>query len=213
MNKKETTSKLKKYWQKFWFIVWKDESFKGWIFSIIFLFILIKLIIFPGLSFITGTSLPLAIVESCSMYHQADIFSNFDTWWKAHESKYEELNLTQEKFEEFRFQKGFNKGDILFIVGTNPKKIKIGDVIIFTNSVSANPVIHRVMKITEENGNRIFSTIGDNNNGQLSFEKSITEEQILGRAVLKITPFIGWIKLIFYEPLRPENQKGFCEEN
>ena len=78
-------SGIGKLWEKFWFIVWKDDSLKGWIFSIIFLFILIKFIFFPTLSFITGTSLPLAIVESCSMYHQGNLLSNFDSWWETHD--------------------------------------------------------------------------------------------------------------------------------
>jgi len=36
MDKK---NKLKRFWKKFWFVVWKDESPKGWIISIIFIFV------------------------------------------------------------------------------------------------------------------------------------------------------------------------------
>ena len=111
-------------------------------------------------------------------------------------------------------KKGFNKGDILFIVGAKPKKVKTGDIIIF-NAGTQNPVIHRVIGIQEdsETGKLIFSTIGDNNYGQLPAEQSISEDQIVGKAALKIAPFIGWGKLVFFEGKRSSSERGFCNEN
>ena len=208
----EFKKRVKEYWKKFWFLLWKDNSLKGWIFSIVFLFLFIKLIFFPGLSLVTGTSLPLAIVESCSMYHQGNLFSNFDSWYEKHDEKYSKLNITKEDFLNFPFKKGFNKGDILFIIGTSPEKLKQGDVIVFYGN-QKNPIIHRIINIKEENNTRIFSTIGDNNNGQLSSEKEIQEEQIIGRAVFRLVPYVGWVKLIFFEPFRPGSERGFCHEN
>jgi len=202
----------KKWLKKFWFIVWKDDSLKGWFISIIFLFILIKFIFFPILSLTTGTQLPLAIVESCSMYHSGNLISNYDSWWTKHNNKYSDLSLTKEEFQNFIFKKGFNKGDILFILGTNPDKLKIGDVIIF-NGGTSNPIIHRIVSIRETEEGRIFSTMGDNNNGQLSVEKNIRENQIVGKAVFKLAPYLGWVKLVFFEPFRSQNERGFCEEN
>ena len=204
--------KLKEFWKKFWFLLWKDDSWKGWIFSIAFLFIFIKFIFFPILSLVTGTSLPLAIVESCSMYHQGNLFSNFDEWWQRHETKYEEFNIDKGEFQDFIFRKGFNKGDILFIIGTKPEKIKIGDVIIFDGG-RQNPLIHRVIEIKQENNGYSFSTIGDNNNGQLIVEKDIVQTKIIGKAVLKLAPYVGWGKLIFFEPARDPSERGFCGEN
>jgi hypothetical protein len=43
-----------------------------------------------------------------------------------------------------------------------------------------------------------ISTKGDNNQGQLSVEKNIINQQIVGRAVFRI-PKLGWGKLIFVE--------------
>ena len=200
---------MKKFWKKFWFIVWKDDSLKGWLISIIFIFVVIKFIFFPVLSFTTGTSLPLAIVESCSMYHKGNLLSNFDNWWENHESKYSEYIINNLDFKDFIFKNGFNKGDILFIIKAKPEKLEVGDVIIF-NPNQKNPIIHRIIEIKKENNEYIFSTIGDNNNGQLSFEKNIEEEQLIGKAVFKIAPYIGWGKLIFYEPFSPESKKGLC---
>lgn len=204
--------KAGKIWDKIWFLLWKDDSLKGWFFSIIFLFVLIKFIFFPILSLVTGTSLPLAIVESCSMYHDGNIFSNYDSWWEKHESKYLDLNITKEDFDDFRFTKGFNKGDILFIIDADPEKLEIGDIIIF-DSGQKNPIIHRIINIENQEGKYVFSTIGDNNNGQLSFEKTISEDQLIGKALFKVVPYAGWGKLIFFEGSRPESEKGFCNEN
>jgi len=202
---------IKKGWDKFWFILWKDDSFKGWIFSIIFLFIFIKFVFFPTLSLITGTSLPLAIVESCSMYHDNNLLSNYNEWWEGHNNKYSEFDLTKEEFKNFIFKKGFNKGDILFIVGANPEKLKVGDVIIF-NAGQRNPIIHRIIEIKESNGDKIFSTIGDNNNAQIPFEKHIVSDQIMGKSVFKLAPYLGWGKLIFFEYKKNPSERGFCNE-
>ncbi|MBU0958763.1 MAG: signal peptidase I [Nanoarchaeota archaeon] len=203
--------KLKKYWEKFWFIVWKDDSFKGWIFSIIFLFLFIKFIFFPILSLTTGTGLPLAIVESCSMYHDGNLGSDFDGWWEKHSSTYTEQGIEKEEFQDYIFNKGFNKGDILFIVGANPKKLEVGDVIIFDIG-SNHPIIHRIVNIKKEDSGYIFSTMGDNVGRIQPFETSIKEDQLIGKAVFKLAPYLGWGKLIFFEHTQPESKKGLCDE-
>jgi len=211
----------KKGFKKFWFLLWKDNSLKGWLFSMVFLFVFIKFIFFPVLNLITGTSLPLAIVESCSMYHHGNILSNFDEWYLKHDSKYSELQITQSEFQDFIFKKGFSKGDILFIVGANPDKLKIGDIIAFKSGSRNVPIIHRIIEIKEENGKRTFTTIGDNNakvlipsnNAGGVDERNIEEEQIVGKAVFRLAPTLGWIKLIFFESSKPVSERGFCKEN
>lgn len=209
---KKPKNKFRKFWDKFWFIVWKDNSLKGWIISIIFLFIVIKFIFFPLLEIATGTALPLVIVESCSMYHDGNMLSDYDEWWENHETKYDEVGISKEQFENFNFKRGFTKGDILFAVGKKPDKIDVGDVIIF-NANYRNPIIHRVIEIRETNEGRVFSTIGDNNNGQLAIETHIKEEQIMGKATVRLIPYLGWAKLSFFEPQRPKSERGFCNEN
>ena len=205
----KSRNKIKDLWKKFWFLLWKDDSLKGWIFSIIIIFVFIKFIFFPSLSFLTGTSLPLAIVESCSMYHQGNLFSNYDEWFDSHSTKYSKFEIEKQEFKNFIFKNGFNKGDVLFIVGTNTEKLKVGDVVIF-NAGTNNPVIHRIIEIENQNGNFVFSTIGDNNNGQLNFEKNIPEDRIIGKAVFKILPYVGWIKLAFFEGSKSSSERGFC---
>ncbi len=221
MKLKEAGEKAKKGFRKFWFLLWKDNSIKGWLFSVVFLFVFIKFIFFPILNLATGTVLPLAIVESCSMYHQGNVFSNFDSWFSRHESKYSEFDVTKTEFGSFSFRRGFSKGDILFIVGANPDKLKIGDIIAFKSGTRNTPVIHRIIEIKEENGERIFMTIGDNNakvlvpsNNLFGIDETeIRGEQIVGRAVFRVVPSLGWVKLVFFEGSKPASEKGFCTEN
>jgi len=201
---------LKKGWKTFWDLLWKDDSFKGWLFSVIFMLAFILLIFFPVLKLITGTALPLAIVESCSMYHDGNLISNFNEWWEEHDSKYSSKQIIKSQFQEFIFKNGFNKGDILFIIKAKPEKLKVGDVIIF-NANYRNPIIHRVITIENQNGEYTFSTIGDNNNGQLSIEKNIKEDQLVGKAVFKLAPYLGWIKLAFFEHSKSESERGLCK--
>jgi len=70
--------------------------------------------------------------------------------------------------------------------------IKKGDVIVFWGSAS-EPIIHRVVKI-----DNTYQTKGDHNSGSRGDEMNITEDKILGRAVLRI-PYLGWLKLIFMQ--------------
>lgn len=185
--------KIRKFLKQFWNLVWKDESWKGWIFSLIFIFILVKFIFFPLLNLITGTALPLVVVESCSMYHHGNLLTNFDTWWESSDDKYQEFAIAKENFSSYSLKNGFNQGDIIISFGVNPENLKVGDIIIF-NAAQTHPIIHRIVEIKEQNEKRIFSTIGDNNRGQLAVEKSVQEEQIIGRAIAKLS-YIGWIKL------------------
>ena len=221
MKLKEVKEKLKRGFKKFWFLLWKDNSVKGWLFSMLFLFVFIKFIFFPFLNLATGTVLPLAIVESCSMYHQGNILSNFNEWFQRHDLKYSGLEISQDEFQNFNLKNGFSKGDILFIVGANPDRLKVGDIIIFKSGTRNTPVIHRIIKIKEENGKRVFTTIGDNNAQSLVptnnpsgvDEREIQPEQIVGKAVFRIVPALGWVKLIFFESSRPASERGFCTEN
>lgn len=203
---------IKEVWKKFWDLLWKDDSWKGWLFSIIFIFIFIKLIFFPVLSLATGTALPLAIVESCSMYHENNLFSNTQKWWVDHTAKYSRLSINLDEWNTFSLKRGFNKGDILFALRANPEKLEVGDVIIF-EAGHTNPLIHRIVRVKEENGEKIFSTIGDNNPGQLEVEQEITEDQLIGKAVFRLTPYAGWLKLIFFEFKRTSSERGFCKAN
>ncbi len=174
----------------------KEDSWPSFIVGLIIALIVIKFIIFPVLTLLTGTALPLVIVESCSMYH------NFDLETIIQNKIYLDNGLSYENTSNWVLKNGFTKGDIMIVLG--PKNLKVGDIVIF-NGGQANPIIHRIISIENET----YSTKGDNNLGQLPAEKSISKNQIVGKAVFKV-PFIGWIKLIFFDWMKPTEQRGFC---
>lgn len=181
---------------------WKflqEDSWPSFLVTLLLAFVVIKFVFFPGLSFLTGTSLPLVIVESCSMYHHEDGFEKTFT-----SSVYADYGLKIEDTLGWDFQNGFSKGDVIFVVGA--KDIEVGDVIIFEGG-RQYPLIHRVVEVGET-----YATKGDNyktNAQQLQSEKSISEEQLIGKALFKV-PGIGWAKLIFFEAARNPRDRGFC---
>lgn len=175
----------------------RKDTWSSFSVSLILIIIFIKFLFFPVLATITSTPLPLVVVESCSMYHPVA----FDGWWGRNQGWYEARNITKENFKDFSLKNGLNKGDIVFVWGRG--EYKQGDIIIF-NAETRYPIIHRI--ITEKQR----STKGDNNPDQLSFERTIADEQVIGKAVGRI-PLLGWIKLIFFEFLKNPEARGFCK--
>jgi hypothetical protein len=196
---------------KFWNFL-KEDSWPSFLVSLVIALIVIKFVIFPVLTFFTGTALPLVIVESCSMYHSQDL----DIIMKN--KVYSDYGLSFENTTDWSLRNGFTKGDIIFVVGA--KDVNVGDVIIF-NGGQANPIIHRVISIKEENGKIIYGTKGDNNLRQITpgcsaggvcwktDETNITQDSVVGKAVFRV-PAIGWIKLIFFDWMKPVDQRGMC---
>jgi len=187
---------IKENFKKFYKFM-QEDSLRSLIVFFIIAIIFIKFILFPGLSLLTGTSLPLVIVESCSMYHQENGFEKI-----FQKNIYQENGVNIEDTKNWDFKNGLNKGDVIFVMGT--KKPEVGNVIIF-NGGASHPIIHRVIDETEP-----YGTLGDNNPGQLTTEKSISSDRLTGRAIFKI-PYIGWIKLIFFEHTRAPEQRGLCK--
>ncbi len=174
----------------------KKDTWQSWLVSLILIIIGIKYILFPLLAAVTGTTLPLVVVESCSMYHS----SSFNDWWSDNGAKFVPYNISKTQFQAFSLINGLNKGDIVFVLGR--KEYKKGEVIIFT-ATTPYPVIHRILSLEP------YETQGDNNPSQLAFETNITQRQIVGKAVARI-PAIGWLKLIFFEPSKKPEQRGLC---
>ncbi len=217
MNIKKTKEAIKKSWK--W--IWHSDSIWSWIVALALIYIIIKFIFFPTLSLIFGASLPLAGVESSSMDHQIvkddyhrlslceNIYSeqekkdighiDFNEYWETCGSWYEQRDISKEQFSEFSMKNGFKKGDIIVVWGRF--KSKIGDIIIFkpnSKSTAPRPIIHRIVSIE----NNIIQTKGDHNGKQLitfnniykTDETNISEEQIIGKAVIRI-PLLGWPKI------------------
>ncbi len=189
MNKKESSNILKKFWN----FLWHDESLAGWVVSLVVIFLFIKFIFFPGLSLILGTKLPLVVVESSSMTHNAIIFGEFDTWWSDNHAWYESKGINRPEARKWTLKSGFEKGDIILLIGD--KTLERGDIIVF-EAGQRHPIIHRIVEIDELNGASEYMTKGDGNPDHISLDYNIKEEHVIGKAVLKI-PKLGWVKLLF----------------
>ncbi len=183
----------------------KGDSIGSWVVSLIIAFIVVKFIFFPAMSFVFATSLPLVVIESSSMHHPAASgvaavgsvigISDFQKWFDEKGSWYTGKGISESEIENWSFKNGMEKGDIIFVTGRGTPEV--GDIIIF-NAGQAHPIIHRIVKIENINGIIIYSTKGDNNDEQLTVEKNITEDALVGKAVFRI-PKLGWIKLAFVE--------------
>lgn len=126
---------------------------------------------------------------------------DFDNFWEFCGDYYREFNINKLKFEKYMFKNGFNTGDIIVLLGKKPSSIKIGDVIVFRGR-EADPIIHRVIRKWETNGEYHFQTKGDHNaKSYIDFEADINESQLVGKAMFKI-PFLGNIKIWFVDLLR-----------
>jgi len=196
MNKKE----VKKLLKKTWYFIWEDNSIWSWIVNIILAFILIKFIVYPGLGLLLTTSHPVVAVVSESMEHNI----GFDGWWDKNKNWYLQNNIDKEDFKKFSLKNGFNKGDIMVLVGKDAENIEVGDVIVFQSN-RKDPIIHRVVNKIDNNSIFYFQTKGDNNkdsikNSQFD-ETNINEKIIIGKAVLRI-PLLGYIKIGFVEILK-----------
>jgi len=197
MNKK----KVKKQIKKVWYFVWEDNSIWSWIVNIILAFVLIKFIVYPGLGFLLSTSHPVVAVVSESMEHNN---LGFDNWWKLNKNWYIENEIGKEGFETFSLKNGFNKGDIMFLVGKDAEDIVVGDVIVFKSN-RKDPIIHRVVKKMEDNGEIYFQTKGDNNKDSIKNsgidETNLKEDIIIGKATIRV-PLLGYIKIWFVDILK-----------
>jgi signal peptidase I len=188
-------------WKKIWHFLWYEDSVASWVVSIALAFILIKFIIYPGLGLVFGTQFPVVAVVSNSMEHDG----SFDEWWSSQEDLYLQFNITKSDFQEYPMKSGFNKGDIMILLGTDPQKLQRGDIIVYWGG-KQYPIIHRIVgKDFVRDGTPYFQTKGDHNRGQIINppyldETHVPSNNLLGRAVLRV-PYLGWVKIWFVQLL------------
>lgn len=213
----------KTWWKRFWNFLWHEDSFASWIANIVLAFLLIKFVVYPVLSVLFGTSLPIVAVVSCSMEHDftdcgADVqktlcdskagTDNPDSdYWKHCGSFYEDHNITRKEFNTYPFEDGFNKGDVIFLKGEPPSQIDVGDILIYRGDDERSyPIIHRVIEKRQtengetENGDFVFETKGDHNPAQINNsqinEHDIRKDDIIGTGMFRVS-YVGYLKIWF----------------
>jgi signal peptidase I len=206
----------KKHSKRVWKFFWNDDTIASWIANIIVAFIVIRFIVYPLLGVILGTGFPIVAVVSESMEHglgpNGDLcgkqFINFqesyDNYWGVCGNWYEKEGISKEEFSQFTLNKGFDKGDVIILWRAHKNNIKLGDILVFQGN-KPQPIIHRVVKLWEENGKYFYSTKGDHNsdsiNGEFG-ETRISEERIYGKGIIRI-PYLGWLKILFVDAVKP----------
>lgn len=195
----------KSLWGKIWYFLWEDDSLLSWAVNIVLAFVLIKYLVYPGLGMVFGTTHPIVAVISGSMEHDG----SFETWWNSpacngractQEEYYSRFNVSKDGFTKFSFRNGFNKGDIMILIGSTPRTTQVGDIIVFYN-LRNEPIIHRVVRKWSEEGDTYYQTKGDHNlasikdaSGNALDETRIPSDKVIGKAVVRV-PMLGWIKI------------------
>lgn len=206
---------LKTSLKKTWHFLWHSDSPWSWLANIIIAFLLIRFIIYPFLGLILGTGYPIVAVVSESMEHGLynqqlcgsnldDFKESFPNYWQICGSWYEEKNLSSAQFRNFPFVNGFNKGDIIILVGEKPENLEVGEILVFQGN-RPQPIIHRLVKKWQQEGKYYFQTKGDHNQQSIASslkETEIDENRIIGKGVLRI-PYLGWIKILFVQAVKP----------
>merc|ERR1711915_841996 len=96
----------------------------------------------------------------------------------------------------------FYRGDVLFSTNLR-KEFQVGDIVSFRIKNRDIPIVHRIIKVWEEKGEKAYLTKGDNNQfddrglypPKMNF---ITAKDIIGTPVVVI-PYIGYFNILISE--------------
>ena len=201
--------------KKIWDFFWKEDSVASWVANLFVAFLIIRYIVYPVLGVVLGTSFPIVAVVSESMEHGLhnnnicgqtfdELHDSFDNYWNICGSWYENRGISQEQFSKFPLRDGFDKGDVIILWRANVHNLDVGDVLVFKGN-KPQPIIHRVVKVLNEDNKKFFQTKGDHNSDSIEGafgETRISEDRLLGKAVVRI-PYLGWMKILFVEAVKP----------
>ena len=211
--------KGKSIFGKIWYFIWHEDSPESWLINIVLAFVLIKYLVYPGLGLVFATTHPIVAVVSGSMHHGLD----FDNYWDNGGDWYQQNGVSKDLFSKFPMRNGFNKGDIMVLRGVDSQDVDVGDIIVFVShrqTPRPDPIIHRVVNRSEESGEVVLQTKGDNfrtntapiNGCDMSGcldETDIKGNQIIGKAFIRV-PYLGYVKIWAVEFACLFNNFNFC---
>ena len=90
------------------------------------------------------------------------------------------------------------KADFLGLHEFNPEDVKVGDVVVYDAAWYDQPVIHRIINITEINGTTMYVIKGDNNNAPDPYyvkASQIKEKVVTVGDGLVVIPKVGYLSL------------------
>ncbi len=200
---------MKKQLKKLWKFFWDEDSVASWVANIVVAFVIIRWILYPVLGIVMGTNFPIVAVVSESMEHGLhkeilcgqhfpEFLDSPDNYWEVCGSWYEGIGINQEQFKTFRFSNGFDKGDVIILWRAD--KLAAGDILVFAAN-KPQPIIHRIVRVYQEDGETFYQTKGDHNSDSIEYglgETRISQERVLGKGIIKI-PYLGWMKILFVD--------------
>ena len=97
-------------------------------------------------------------------------------------------------------------GWIIVVKSIAPAGIRVGNIIVYrsTDPMIKDPIVHRVISISDINGTLYFLTKGDanfENDAQAGFEppQGIPQSRVVGKVVY-IVPYLGYLVLFLKQP-------------
>lgn len=81
-------------------------------------------------------------------------------------------------------------GDVVVVDETTPEALGEGDVITYLRGDAETPTTHRIVGVTEQDGERAFVTQGDNNDQP--DQRPVPASQVMGVVILTV-PYIGYV--------------------
>ncbi|HIK01994.1 TPA: signal peptidase I [archaeon] len=156
--------------------------------TVLYLFFgfVIALIGHSALGYALDTEYPVVSVVSESMEH--DDPETYSGWFI-------DRNFNETELENWPFNRGMNKGDLVLVKGSVVSELNAGDVIVYRIG-GGKPIIHRIVWI---NDSKVY-TKGDNNKNTdqegVHLAPPVQDQHVQGRAVFRI-PLLGWIKIAF----------------
>lgn len=95
-----------------------------------------------------------------------------------------------------------NRGDLILIKACNSSQLLVGDIIVFNAPKPydlQNPIVHRIVRIWDDNGQRMFQTRGDNN--FISDPYEISASAIVGQFTNFKIAYVGLVFLFLRTPI------------
>lgn len=208
-------ARIKYHSKQAWRFFWHDDSVWSWLANLIIAFLVIRYLVYPLLGVILGTGFPIVAVVSESMEHGlhrgvlcgqqfAEFQHSFDNYWDVCGKWYKQQDITKQQFRMFPFKNGFDKGDVIILWRAHRNNVDVGDILVFQGN-KPQPIIHRVVKTWQEDGDYFYQTKGDHNSESIAGslgETKISEDRVYGKGVLRI-PYLGWVKILFVNAVQP----------
>jgi signal peptidase len=107
-----------------------------------------------------------------------------------------ENNISMKIVESGSMEPAITTGSLVVVIPTT--SYSVGEIITFESTSSDVPTTHRIVNISEENGERVFTTKGDAN--EEADTNVVTENNVIGKVQVAV-PYVGFVLDFARQPL------------